>query len=316
MDILSDILSLLKVQGTLYFRSSWSPPWGVEVPAFRNVARFHHAHRGSCWFSVEGVPGEQELAEGDLLIIPHGARHALRHAPGAETRTVDQVVEDSGFSGRGTLVYGGHENQDLETQMICGHFAFAEDASHPLLEALPPYIHIKKADDIATLWLDTTLKLLGSVAGRVQLGSDIIAIKLAEVIFTQAIRAYLLADESKAIIFRGLKDPQINRVLGAIHEDWRQGWTLDSMGRVAGLSRTVFAERFRALMGMTPMQYLTMWRMQHARQLLVSSDQPVVSVAEQSGYLSEAAFSRAFKQHFDKAPATYRREAEQPSGMA
>lgn len=308
MDLLSDILALLEVQGTLYFRTSFSPRWGVKVPAFGNVARFHHVRRGGCWFSVAGVKGERRLKQGDLVIIPHGREHVLMDSPGAPVRHVDQIVKDSGFTGKGVLVYGGNEDLERETQLVCGHFAFAPDATHPLLEALPPFIHIRDAGDLSNQWLDVTLRLLGSVAGKDIPGNNLIALKLAEAICVQAIRAHLASGETDQVVFRALRDRHISQALQAIHEDCRKPWTLESMASAAGLSRTVFAERFRELMGMTPMQYLTLWRMQKARRLLAQSNQPLVRVAEQSGYLSEAAFARAFKHHFAKGPGAYRRE--------
>lgn len=307
MDILSDILNLLEVKGTLYFRTSFRCPWGVEVPPYKNVARFHLAHKGDCWFQAAGDDEEVYLAPGDLVLFPHGQGHFLRGQKGTPVTSLDKVVEDSGFTGKGVLVWGGNEIPESEAQLVCGHFAFGEDADHPLLRELPPYIHLKKGDEISNTWMDVTLKMLGSVAGRAQPGGDLIAAKLAEIIFAQTIRSYLSSDKANRLVFRGLRDPQISRLLEALHRDYRKSWSLDEMARVAGMSRTVFAERFRELMGMTPMQYLTTWRMQKARQLLTKTEEPVIRVAEEAGYLSEAAFARAFKQHFEVAPATYRR---------
>ncbi|MEE8294459.1 MAG: AraC family transcriptional regulator [Sphingomonadales bacterium] len=311
MDILSDILSLLEIKGTLYFRTSFRFPWGVEVPAYKNVARFHLAHRGDSWFQVEGSEDEIHLEQGDLIIFPHGASHTLRGQRGARIDTLDHVVEESGFTGKGVLVYGGNEIPESEVQLICGHLAFGENADHPLLGELPPYIHLKKGDEISNTWLDVTLKMLGSVAGRAQPGSDLIATKLAEIIFTQTVRSFLTSKEANRLVFRGLKDPQISRLLGELHKNYKATWSLEEMARVAGMSRTVFAERFKELMGMTPMQYLTNWRMQKARQRLTESKEPVIRVAEESGYQSEAAFARAFKQYFDVGPATYRKDHQE-----
>ncbi len=307
MDLLSDILSLLEVKGTLYFRTSFRCPWGIEVPAYSNVARFHLAHRGECWFSTKDSDEETLLEQGDIVLFPHGASHILRGQRGAKVEGFDHVVEQSGFTGKGVLVYGGHDIPESETQLVCGHFAFAKDANHPLLNELPTYIHLKKGDDISNTWLDITLRMLGSIAGRVQPGSDLIAAKLAEIIFAQTIRSFLASEKADKLVFKGLRDPQISRLIGVLHQDYRQNWTLESMAKIAGMSRTVFAEKFREVMGITPMQYLTLWRMQQARQLLITSETPMITVAEKSGYLSESSFSRVFKQHFGQGPGTYRR---------
>lgn len=192
MDLLSEILELLKLKGTFYFRTSFSPPWGVLVPAFENVSRFHFVHRGRCWLTVEGVEAPLLLEQGDLAIITHGAEHSMRDHPDKPLRTVDQVVSDAGFTGEGALV-AGEQGSGQETQLACGHFAFHRDATHLLIEELPPYLHIKDFGESSTLWLESTLKLIGLEAGRANLGGDLIALKLTEIIFTQAIRAYLTA---------------------------------------------------------------------------------------------------------------------------
>ena len=306
MDLLSDILGLLDLKGTLYFRTAFSPPWGLRVPAYENVARFHLVHRGRCWVAVAGG-APLLLEQGDLVIVPHGATHVLSDPPDAPVKAVDQVVAEAGYGGEGTLVYGA-PGDGHKTQLVCGHFTFDRDATHPLIEALPPRLHVRNAGDGTHHWLESTLRLIGAEAGRSQLGGDLIALKLSEIIFAQAIRAYLDADGQQQRVFRGLADPQISRALTALHRAPSTAWSLDGMAREAGLSRTAFAKRFHDLMGMTPMQYLTVWRMQLGRRLLIASDTPILEVAEQSGYRSEAAFGRVFKRHFAVGPASYRRQ--------
>ena len=306
MDLLSSVLAQMKLQGTLYFRTAFSPPWGVRVPAFENVARFHYVHRGRCWLEIAGVETPLLLEQGDLVLVTRGAEHVLADSRSASVKTVDEVVAESGFTGEGALVYGT-QGQGHDTQLVCGHFAFDRDASHPLIEALPPYLHVRNTGDVSHLWLDSTLKLIGSETGDTQLGGDLITLKLSEIIFTQAIRAHLALDGRRQRVFSGLADPGISRALRSIHREPSKTWTLDALARDAGLSRTVFADRFRDLMGMTVMQYLTGWRMQAGRRLLIDSDKPIIEVAERSGYRSEAAFGRVFKKHFSMGPAAYRR---------
>lgn len=307
MDVLSDVLALLKLQGTLYFRTAFNPPWGILVPSHENVARFHLVLRGRCWLAVSGVEAPLLLEQGDLVIVTHGAEHSLCDPADTPVKTVDQVVTDAGFTGEGTLVYGAQASGH-DTQLVCGHFAFDRNASHPLIEALPPYISIKQSNDAPYLWLESTLKLIGAETGQLGPGSDLIVLKLSEIIFAQAIRAYLASEGQNHRVFKGLADPPLNRALQALHRDPAAPWTLDQMAKTAGLSRTAFAKRFHERMGLTPMHYLTAWRMQLGRKLLAESDVPVFDVAEQSGYHSEAAFGRVFKRHFGLGPAGYRRQ--------
>ncbi len=306
MDLLSDILANLKMVGTLYFRTEFSSPWGVEVPAYSNVARFHFVHRGRCFAQVAGVDEPVLLEQGDLIIITHGAEHILSDPLRVNALTVDQVIEQSGFTGHGALVHGAHHGGH-ETQLVCGHFAFDEDASHPLIDALPPLVHINDTSEAAGTWLDSTLRIIGSEAGRGGMGGDLIALKLSEIIFTQAIRSFLNAEGRDLRPFAAFADPSISRALQALHSDPARNWSLEAMASVAGMSRTVFSGRFSELMAMTPLAYLTEWRMQVARRLLLETDAPMIDVAEQSGYGSEASFGRVFKKRFNVPPAGYRK---------
>ncbi|MCP5084825.1 MAG: AraC family transcriptional regulator [Alphaproteobacteria bacterium] len=306
MDLLSDILANLKMVGTLYFRTEFSSPWGVAVPAYSNVSRFHFVHRGRCFAQVAGVAEPVLLEQGDLIIITHGAEHILSDPHKINALTVDQVIEQSGFTGKGALVYGGHQGGH-ETQLVCGHFAFDEDASHPLIDALPPFVHINDSSEATGTWLDSTLRIIGSEAGRGGLGGDLIALKLSETIFAQVIRTYLCTEGRDIRPFAAFADQSISRALEAMHADPARNWSLEAMASIAGMSRTVFAGRFSELMAMTPLAYLTEWRMQIARRLLLETDAPMIDVAEQSGYSSEASFGRVFKKRFSVPPAGYRK---------
>ncbi len=309
MDLLSDILSNLELAGTLYFRTSFTSPWSIRVPAFEAVSRFHFAHKGRCLIRVEPGRPPIRLEQGDLAIITRGAAHTLYCDPETENpaTTLDRVVEQSGFTGEGTLVWG-ELGTHHETQLVCGHFAFDPRARHLLLDALPAHLHIRNYGEAAGAWMENTLKVIGAEAGRAGLGGDLIALKLSEIIFAQALRAYLLEAGEAQPVMAGFADPQIARAL-AMHKDPARGWTLEELARIAGMSRTSFATRFGERMTVTPMAYLTRWRMQLARRRLAKSEAPIIEIAEGVGYGSEAAFSRVFRRHHDAAPATWRRQA-------
>lgn len=306
MDLLSDILSLMKLTGMLYFRTSFTAPWGVEVPAFKNVSRFHYVHRGRCFASVASQGEAIFLEQGDLIIITHGARHILSDPLEGEVKTVDQVVQEAGFTGRGALIVG-EAGSGHETQLICGHFAFDPEANHVLLDALPPFLHIKDYGKASPDWLDNTLKIIGAEVGWNKPGSELISLKLSEIIFTQAVRHYLAHEGKNQRGLAGFADPHVCQALEAIHGEPAKSWTVESLARVAGLSRTVFATKFHALIASSPVNYLTAWRMQVARKLLIETSIPIIEVATRSGYQSEASFSRVFKRHFEQPPAGYRR---------
>ena len=307
LDLLSDILTRLSFEGTLYFRTSFTEPWGVRVPAFSNVARFHYAHRGDALIRVEGLSEPVSVAQGDLVIIPHGAGHTLscRHSGPEAVLPLDDVLERSGFSGHGTLVWGGNGSTQ-DTQLICGHFALAEGSRHIILDRLPPVIHLRGYGDDLGPWLDATLRVIGAEAGQARLGSDLIALKMSEAIFAQAIRAHIEQSPQNEQGIAGFADPNIGRALTAFHRQPASDWTVGTLAREAGLSRTGFAERFTSRIGVTPMSYVTSWRMQIARDALAKDGLSVAETAVLTGYASESSFSRVFKKEIGQSPAAFR----------
>ncbi|MEZ5913484.1 MAG: AraC family transcriptional regulator [Paracoccaceae bacterium] len=311
LDLLSDILTRLSLRGSLYFRTSFTEPWGVHVPAFRDVARFHFAHRGEALVRVGDRTQPVHLAQGDLIIIPHGTAHVLscRHTGPDEALPLDDVLSRSGFPGHGTLVWGGDETT-RDTQLICGHFALAEGSRHLLFDRLPPFIHLRGYGDEAGPWLEATLKVIGAEAGGARLGGDLIALKLSEAIFAQAIRAHIEQTAEGNGSVAGFADPQLARALTSFHRSPAGDWSVASLAREAGLSRTGFAERFTQRLGVTPMSYVTSWRMQIAREALVTRGLSVAEAAEVSGYASESAFSRVFKKEIGLSPAAFRQTGE------
>lgn len=307
LDLLSDILTRLSLRGSLYFRTSFTEPWGVRVPAYRDVARFHFAHRGEALVRIADEDAPIHLAQGDLIVIPHGAAHVLscRHTGPDDALPLDDVLIRSGFPGHGTLVWGGDESP-RDTQLICGHFALAEGSRHLLFDRLPPFIHLRGYGEEAGPWLEATLKVIGAEAGGARLGGDLIALKMSEAIFAQAIRAHVEQSHEGNSGVSGFADPHLGRALSAFHRAPTADWTVASLAREAGLSRTGFAERFSDRLGVTPMAYVTSWRMQVAREALSARGLSVAEAAEISGYASESAFSRVFKKEIGMSPAAFR----------
>ena len=306
LDLLSDILTRLSLRGTLYFRTSFSEPWGVKVPAFADVARFHYVHRGECVLSVDG--GDRvRLNQGDLALVPHGRSHTLtcRHSGPAAALPLDDVVAQSGFRGYGTLIHGGPDH-DLETQLVCGHFSIAPGSRHMIFDRLPRHILIPDYGAEAGGWLEATLRVIGAEAGGARLGGDLIALKMSEAIFAQALRTFIEQAKDRDGLLSGFADPNIARALSAFHHKPGANWTVADLAREAGMSRTNFAQTFARKMGLTPLHYVTAWRMQLAREALAARGLSVAEAAEIAGYASESAFSRVFKREVGTSPAAFR----------
>ncbi|SLN49496.1 HTH-type transcriptional regulator YesS [Roseovarius albus] len=310
-DLLSDILMQLSLKGTLYFRTSFRQPWGVRVPSYSNVARFHFVHRGECLIKHEKGGDVLRLAQGDLVIIPNGAGHVLYCHPDTETKALplETVMEKSGYDGTGVLYYGGDDNlegEDRETQLICGHFSISDGQEHPIFSWLPPLVHVADYGAQTGQWMEASLRMIGAETAEPNLGGELIALKLSEMIFAQALRAFLGSAAASDVGLSGFADPQLSRALGVIHADPSKGWTLESMAREAGMSRTGFAVRFAEKIGMPPLRYLTYWRMQLACKALRETRKPLAEIAEDVGYQSESGFSRVFRKEKGLPPARYR----------
>lgn len=176
-----------------------------------------------------------------------------------------------------------------------------------LLDSLPDYVHVKNYGKASPDWLNSSLNMIGSELGRNKLGGDLIALKLSEIIFTQAIR-YYIENEGKSLPgSAAFADSRIRLALIAMHQSPANNWSVEELAKVAGMSRTSFSNRFNELLGSSPLNYLIDWRMQIARQMLADTDYPIIEIALKAGYQSEAAFGRIFKRHFDVPPAGFRR---------
>ena len=309
LDLLSDILTNLSMRGTLYFRTSLTSPWGIEVPPYENVARFHFAHRGGCLIEVDGRDKPVALAQGDLLIIPHGASHKLYCAPENKDSILplDTVIQKSGFNGTGVLVYGGEED-DRDTQLICGHFSFEPHAQHVLMKRLPPSIHLKNYGETAGKWMEATLRVIGDEAGGSRMGGDLIALKMSEAIFAQAIRSFIESNEAPEWGLEAFSDVHLRNALDAFHKSPSDHWTVEALAKAAGMSRTSFAVVFQKKMAMTPMEYVTSWRIEVAKKLLVTPNNTLADAAEGAGYASDSAFARVFKKETGMTPAGFKKQ--------
>lgn len=302
MDVIRDILNILRLRGNLYFRTDLCSPWGIFVPAESNIARFHVVIKGSCWMQIDDIDPFL-LSEGDLVIVPHGLAHRMMDAPETPCRDLPEVLKEQKYSGSGILRYGGGGSA---TSLVCGYFSFDSDVVHPMIESLPRKIHITGQDNYNFMWLDSAMKFIGLEAESNEFGSVAIIERLSEILFIQVIRAYSKTATESVGYLAALGHEQLSRALAEMHMEPHKKWTLEGLSRVAGLSRSSFAEEFRTLMGMPPMEYLTRWRMLVARAKLLETRKPLVEIAEDVGYQSEASFSTAFKRVFGSSPSTYR----------
>jgi len=307
MDILDDILDTLDLQGVLYFRTDCSPPWGVTVPDHKQAARFHLVVQGA--LHVRFPDGASvDLGPGDLILVPRGRSHILADGPGSAAPPLETVLERAGFDGRGVLALG-EGDPDAGTQTICGHFNFRDGADHPLLRALPAYLVVSAATRARETWLDEMLRLVTRRVFDDPMGSTGTVTRLSEVVFIEILRVGIGRNGQMRSLLEAFRDAQIGRALELMHKAPERPWTIESLAAEVGMSRSRFAERFRKAVGVGPMAYLGEWRLQKALSLLTGTRCSIQQVANHTGYLSPAAFSRAFAGKFGVTPREYRDRA-------
>ncbi|MBC8136395.1 MAG: helix-turn-helix transcriptional regulator [Fibrella sp.] len=235
--------------------------------------------------------------------MPHSPLHKLRDAPGSPTRDLESLVQRVS-PGINTVLRVG--NGDVTTQMLGGCFWFEEPHMSPLLRTLPPLLYIAGEQQQGAGWLHTILALVAEEAITEQLGAQTVINYLSSILFVQAVRSYVSQLSETGNWLGALGDPQIGQALALIHQHWEHPWTVEVLaGRVA-MSRSTFATRFTLYVGVSPLRYVTRWRMQQAGRLLRNSNMTLAQIATRVGYKSEMAFGRVFKQWMGVAPGRYR----------
>jgi AraC-like DNA-binding protein len=308
VDVLADIFETIQLRGIFYFRTDFSPPWGTTVPHLGQVARFHHVVQGRCWIRV-GQAEPIELAAGDFVLVPNGASHILSHTPNMKAPPLETVLAAAGYQGE-TLLAVGSGDTAAATQLVCGHLTFGNGADHAILRALPALIRIDNAERARRLWFDQVLRLLVSHVFSDHPGAIAVVTRLSEIVLIEAIR--FAGDDAPDLrrLMQAFADTRIGKTVALIHQEPARAWTVDTLAREVGMSRTRFAEQFREMMGMSPVNYLTEWRLQRAIAALSTSRHPIGKIARECGYSSPAAFTRAFIKHFGRTPKAFRRAGE------
>ncbi len=298
MDPLSDVLSLLKPRSTIVGGFDAGAPWSIRFSQ-RVGIKCYAVAAGACWLSLDGVPDPVRLRTGDCFLLPRGWPFQLASdlaLPPVDAATVFPVRSNGGIA-----VF----NDGSAFSTVGGHFALDGDHAGLLLGMLPPVVHIRsEADRAAMRWL---LERMRQEVRDPQPGSVLVAQQLAIMMLVQALRLHLADGQGEVGWLFALADKRMRAVLAAIHDDPSRSWTLRDLAARAGMSRSSFALRFRQMVGTSPMDYLTRWRMRLAGYRLVNSDDPLSAIALSLGYESDSAFSTTFKRVMHRPPRQWRR---------
>jgi AraC-like DNA-binding protein len=302
MDPLSDVLSLLKPRSQLCAGLDAAGAWSFAFPAHEGI-KFTAVLRGTCWGMADGLDQPIRFDAGDCFLLNSGRRFVLASDPALAPGDSNAVMEATARDGIATHNGGG------EVFLISGRFVFSSRHAPLLFEALPPIIHVPRASAQAEV-LRWSLDQLGAELRQPQPGGTLVSVYLVHLMLVQVLRLHLASASADLPTgwFRALSDQRISSAVGAIHAEPARRWTLEELARIAGVSRTIFAQRFKSLVGTTAMNYLTRWRMLIAADRLRGSDDGIASIAFSLGYESESAFSTAFKRTMLSSPTQYRRQ--------
>jgi AraC-like DNA-binding protein len=305
-DVLTTVMDAVRLRSRVFCRSELKAPWGMALKR-SDYAHFHVIERGGAWLRIEGHE-PVALAGGDLVVVPHGTGHTLTDSLATKARPLAEMAGRRASESGCVVMRGGGEG--AETQLVCGSFRFERRDAHPLLELLPPLIHLRPVETPAAEWLEATLRFLAWETRESKPGTETIVSRLTDVLFVQVLRAWVeTAPEGRGGWLGALRDRQIGTALAHVHRSPERDWTNASLAEAVGMSRSRFAARFTTLVGEPPLTYLSRWRLETAAGLLQDGALGLAEIAARVGYESEAAFSKAFRRRFGAPPGAYRRRA-------
>ncbi len=332
MDVLSEVLRVVRFSGAIHFCAEFTHPWGILssppdmlakrfFPGAEVITPFHIATGGRCWLSW-GQMAPIAFEAGDVVVFARGSQHVLASAKDVAPVPIRDIYHPA--ADRITVLRHGGGGE--EARFICG-FLHSDQRFGPLIEAMPALTCIRVRDGALWLeaytdtdpygapvrlsepaqWWQAATDHLARETARSGPGNRAVLGRLSELLFMEVLRWQLTyISEGHSGWLAGLNDPHVGRALALMHAEPARAWTVEMLAQEAGASRSALAKRFVDLIGEAPIQYLASWRMQLARRLLRESNAGIAELAARVGYESEAAFSRAFRRAVGVPPATWR----------
>lgn len=297
MDILNDVLKTLRLSSKVFLHAKFCEQWVIDIEPLNLQVSFHVIAHGGCWLHTPDMK-PAELHAGDLVIC-------LRNTPHYVNYNSDLPPDDLP---RNTPAEEGADGK--QTTLICGQCEFLQYFWNPILEVLPNIMVFPTADSAGSN-LATVINLMIMEVESAGECSNAIIDRLSDILFIEAIRTYMQKNRNDRGYIATLKDPKLSRALTSFHKQPGNNWTVQTLSEEAGMSRSAFADKFKQMLDMSPMEYVGGWRMQQAYDALTSGNQSVMQIADDCGYQSEAAFRKAFKKQFGIGPGSARRKAKE-----
>lgn len=319
-DLLADMLRAVRLTGSVYMNARMTAPFGVMTPPrfdeskplahLRHISIFHLIASGECTVEIAGE-APRKVSAGDVLLVPFAGAHRIWNGDYSEEADAEALARPGPIEGMWRIDHGGGGET---TRIVCGFIESSEFLFAPVFRSLPPLLVYNSDKDRVGAVITSTVRQILDLADEAAPGAELMLGHMMQLLFMEVLRRHASDVSGGKNWFAALGDPLLCRALQTVHESPARRWTVDDLAREAGTSRTVLADRFRSLMGQTPMDYVTGWRMQLAAGRLRDGRDSIGTIAADIGYESEAAFNRAFKRVTGVTPGQWRTEA--PAGMS
>jgi len=313
-DPFSEMLRSVRLSGGAFLDARFTAPWCVnsnmkaedcksllatdEAP--RHIIAYHIVIAGRMLATIDGEPA-MEISAGEIVLLPRNDVHRLASAPGLAAVDAHDLIQPT--DGLLRIRHGGGGEA---THMVCGFLA-NDDIHNPLIAALPRLMKIDVRSGTSRDWIESSIRFAAAELAQGRMASASIMSRLSELLFVEAVRRYAEAlTQEEAGWLQALQDPQVGRALALIHQNVSAPWSAEGLARKVALSRSAFVDRFSGLVGVPPIRYITLRRLQTAKQRLRETAKTIGELAYSVGYASEEAFSRAFKREFGLSPGQWR----------
>ncbi len=312
-DVLSDVLSSLRVSGSILLNEDYASPWAIAIPNAErlrtalqaqtgaHVIAFHFVKRG--YIEITPDNGEPTIIEaGEMAICFGGAAHRISQGTDVKTVSAEALL-----TGSNNPFQPEEKHRIRSTSLMCGVFMMHNVKLNPLFASLPPLFHASALRPGSLHNLPEVLDWMTKETGQMQPGSTYVIDRLLELLCVEILRSHIeTVTTSKSGWLAGVKDPVVGKAISMIHSRPGDNWSVKRLAQGVAMSPSRFAARFSAALGDSPMAYVTKWRMNVAGRLLDETQQGIGAIAADVGYDNVAAFARGFKRHLGVPPGAWR----------
>ncbi len=310
---LAAALAQVQLSGAIFLRGELTESWAYESLPSKDIAAllapdaarmviFHVVVSGSCW--TEAGSHKVWASAGDIIVLPYNDQHRMGGLEPADLIPIAELIEPPPWTSIPRVVHG---SGGPSTEFVCGYLACDDQLFDPRLAVFPPVFVVTPPEGPLQSWVRASSDLLLQQTSQVTDDRIVTPTDIPQLLLREVLRLHLAnAPATDTGWLAALRDPVVAPALAAMHNDPSQKWTLADLAREATVSSTVLDDRFRSLLGLAPIRYLTTWRMHVAEDLLRTTTLSVTAVARRVGYGSDEAFSRAFKREHGSSPSVWR----------